>query len=730
LAAPLISNWVIVTALPRIAPRRPDIDPDGGAPQLSKRSGGRRVPALPGHATRKLGGARRNGQVRRVSATTPQTGTVDEALAMASRLVQSDPARAAAQSREVLRVAPGHPQAQFLLGASLRRLGDLAGALGALEPLVRAQPRSPQAQFELGMALSAAEDPAGAERALRAAVALKPAWTEAWRALADILWLAGEARAADEAYARCIAASVQDPALMEAAAALCDERLAVAERLLRDHLKTRPDDVAALRMLAEIGTRLGRYADAEALLQRALELAPGFAPARHNLAVVLYRQNRAAEALVHIDQLLKVDPSDPGYRNLKAAALSLTGDYQGSIELYEDVLARFPGQAKGWLSYGHALKTAGRQADSIAAYRRSLDLEPGFGEAFWSLANLKTFHFTDQDLAGMRAQLERPALSDDDRLHLHYALGKALEDAGESEAAFGHYAEGARIRRDQIDYDAAETTAQLERSRALFTPGFFREREGWGCQDPSPIFVVGLPRSGSTLVEQILASHSEVEGTMELPDLVTLVRSLGERRRKTDTPPYPDVLDRLGPDEIRRLGELYIERTRIQRRLGRPFFIDKLPNNFLHAGLIRLILPKAKIVDARRSAMATCFSAFKQHFARGQNYSYDLTELGLYYRDYVALMDHFDEALPGHVHRVIYERIVEDTEAEVRRLLEFCDLPFQPACLEFHRNARPVRTASSEQVRRPIFRDGLDQWRRFEPWLGPLKRSLGELAEG
>jgi tetratricopeptide (TPR) repeat protein len=663
-----------------------------------------------------------------VSTTASQTGTIDQALALASRLVLADPARAADQAREVLRVVPDHPQARFLLGAALRRQGDLAGALQALEPLVRAQPRSPQAQYELGLALSAAGNPAGAERALRASVALKPSWTEAWRALADTLWLAREAKAADEAYARCIAASVDDPVLMQAAAALCEERLAPAERLLREHLKSRPEDVAALRMLAEIGTRLGRYGDAEALLERALELAPGFAPARHNLAVVLYRQNRAAEALVHIEQLLKVDPADPGYRNLKAAALSLTGDYEGSIRLYESVLAKHPGQAKGWLSYGHALKTAGRQADSIAAYRKSLDLEPGFGEAWWSLANLKTVRFAEADVEAMRAQLERPALSDDDRLHLHYALGKALEDAGEAETSFRHYAEGARLRRGQIDYDADETTAQLERSRALFTPAFFAARAGWGCPDPAPIFVVGLPRSGSTLVEQILASHSEVEGTMELPDLVTLARGLGERRRRADAAPYPDILAELGPDEARRLGELYIERTRIQRKLGRPHFIDKLPNNFLHVGLIQLILPGARIIDARRAAMATCFSAFKQHFARGQNFSYDLEELGLYYRDYIALMAHFDEVLPGRVHRVSYERMVEDTEAEVRRLLEYCRLPFERNCLEFHRNARPVRTASSEQVRKPIFRDGLDQWRRFEPWLGVLKRSLGEAA--
>jgi tetratricopeptide (TPR) repeat protein len=660
-----------------------------------------------------------------VTASPPRTGTVDEALALAARSVLQDPARAAAQVREVLAVAPAHPQALFLLGAALRRQGDLVAARELLAPLARAQDRSPQLQYELALTLSALGEAPGAERALRRAVELKPRWPEAWRTLADLLWLADRAAEADAAYARCIEASVEDPQLMAAAAALCGERLAEAEGLLRERLKARPDDVAALRMLAELGTRLGRYADAERLLERALELAPGFAAARHNLAIVLYRQNRAAEALPHIDKLLEIDPADPSCRNLKAAALSLTGDYEGSIRLYESVLAQHPDQAKGWLSYGHALKTAGRQADSIAAYRRSLDLAPGFGEAWWSLANLKTFRFGAADMDAMLATVAAPGLSGDDRLHLHYALGKALEDAGAYAAAFQHYLDGARLRRAQVDYDAAETTAQLERSRALFTPEFFAARAGWGCEDPAPIFVVGLPRSGSTLIEQILASHSQVEGTMELPDIVTLARELGDPRRAGDAPAYPEALAALSPDDVRRLGERYVERTRIQRKLGRAFFIDKMPNNFLYLGLICAALPNARIIDARRSPMATCFSAFKQHFARGQNYSYDLTELGLYYRDYVALMDHFDAVLPGRVHRVAYEQMVGDTEGEVRRLLAHCGLAFEAGCLEFHRNARPVRTASSEQVRRPIFTDGLHQWRHFESWLEPLRQALG-----
>jgi tetratricopeptide (TPR) repeat protein len=658
-----------------------------------------------------------------VSGTASQSGTIGQALSLAAQAVLREPAVAEAQCREILKVAPGHPQAQFLLGAALRRQGDLAGARDGLLALAKVQTGSPQVWYELGLAELGLEDFAACERSLKRALALKPRWPDAWRALSDALLLAGRAPEADAAYARCLEASVDDPALMQAAAALVEGRLAPAEQALRDHLKTRPEDVAALRMLAEIGTRLGRYADAEALLDRALELAPSFTPARHNLAVVLYRQNRAGEALPHLERLLAVDPADPSYLNLKAACLSLTGDYESAIRLYEAVLRKHSDQPKAWLSYGHALKTAGRQADSIAAYRRSLALTPGLGEAYWSLANLKTVSLED-DVPAMQAQLTRSDLSDDDRLHLDYALGKAFEDAGEWEASFRHYAEGARLRRSQVEYDAGETTAQLERSRALFTPEFFAARAGQGHPDPAPIFVVGLPRSGSTLVEQILASHSQVEGTMELPDIVHLARGLTEGRPKAGKPLYPDELSTRTAQDLERLGRAYIERTRIQRKLGRPFFIDKMPNNFLHAGFISLILPGAKIIDTRRDPMATCFSAFKQHFARGQNWSYDLVETGRFYRDYVSLMTHLEAVLPGRIHRVSYEAMVDDTEAEVRRLLDYCGLPFEAECLEFHRNARPVRTASSEQVRRPIFRDGIDQWRHFERWLAPLQRVL------
>ncbi|HEX8466710.1 MAG TPA: sulfotransferase [Allosphingosinicella sp.] len=516
---------------------------------------------------------------------------------------------------------------------------------------------------------------------------------------------------------------------MEAGLALVEGRLAVAERLLRPHLKEKPTDIAAIRMMAELAGRLGRYADAENLLRRALELAPGFTAARANLATILYRQNRPAEAIEMLDSLLDGEPANPAHQNLKAAALGRIGGYEEAAALYAEVLGRFPDQPKVWMSYGHVLKTVGRRSDSVAAYRRALAAAPGLGEVWWSLANLKTVVLGEGDIEAMTQALAKPALGEEDRFHLHFALGKALEDRGEAESAFAHYAQGNRLRRSAIRYDAQETDRQVERSISLFTPAFLAEREGRGCPAPDPIFILGMPRAGSTLVEQILASHSQVEGTMELPDIPAIARRLDGRRPGANALPYPESLAGLSAAGLTMLGEEYLERTRIQRKTKRPLFIDKMPNNWIHSGFIHLILPNAKIIDARRHPLDCTFSNFKQHFARGQAFTYDQVELGRYYQSYVRLMAHFDAVLPGRVYRVIYERMVEDPDGETRRLLHHLGLPFEPACLRPHENERAVRTASSEQVRRPINREGLDRWRPFEPWLGALKEALGPVLE-
>jgi hypothetical protein len=414
---------------------------------------------------------------------------------------------------------------------------------------------------------------------------------------------------------------------------------------------------------------------------------------------------------------------------LEASILARLGDQAGAIALYEAMLAAHPRSPMGWMSYGHALKTVGRRDDAVAAYRKAVEMSPQLGEVWWSLANLKTHRFEADDVAVMRKQLARADLRDDDRLHLEFALGRAMEDGRDFHASFEAYARGNAIRRAQLRHSADDTHDQAARSRLLLDADFFAARAGWGCQAADPIFVVGLPRSGSTLVEQILASHSQVEGTMELPDILTLVRRLDHPNGRKEPGRYPEALAELSADEARALGEEYLERTRIQRRTDRPFFIDKLPNNWLHVGLIQLILPNATVIDARRHPLGCCVSGFKQHFARGQAFSYDLADIGRYYRDYVALMAHVDAVLPARVHRVIYERMVADTEGEVRRLLAHAGLPFEDACLSFWTNDRAVRTASSEQVRQPIFDDALDHWRNFEPWLGPLKQALGPVLD-
>ena len=569
------------------------------------------------------------------------------------------------------------------------------------------------------------DDPRLAALRAREILRVAPASADAWRLLGNALRATGDDQEAEQAELEAIAASVHDPRLIEAAGALVDGRLAVAERLLRPHLKARPTDVAAIRMMAELAARLGRIADAEALLRRALELAPAFAPARANLATILYRQNRPAEAVAMLDLLLGEDPTNPAHQNLKAAALGRIGSYEEALLIYEQVLATHPAQPKVWMSYGHVLKTVGRRDDSVAAYRRALALAPGLGEVWWSLANLKTVRLDDRDIAAMEAALAEASSGEEDRFHLHFALGKAHEDCARPKPAFAHYAEGNRLRRAGIDYDPDEIGGHVRRSIALFTPALFAARAGDGCPAPDPIFILGMPRAGSTLIEQILASHPAVEGTMELPDMPALAKRLAEKRQRSDPGRYPEALADLPASQLRALGEEYLARTRVQRKTGRPLFIDKMPNNWAHVGLIRLILPNARIIDARRHPLACCFSNFKQHFARGQGFTYDQTELGQYYRDYVTLMAHFDTVQPGRIHRVFHEALIDFPEAEVRRLLDFLDLPFDERCLRFYETERAVRTASSEQVRRPINRDGVDQWRKFEQYLAPLEAALG-----
>ena len=621
-------------------------------------------------------------------------GSLEVAMMHATRLLTKQPELAAEQAREILKVVPGHVPAAFLLARAFAALGRGDDAIGAL----------------------------------RATLVIEPDHPEAWRLLADHLVAIGDTAGADAAYNKHVRASTKNPELMRAAVAMVRNDVGTAERLLKSHLMQSPTDVAAIRMLAEVATRCDRDGDALKLLERCLELAPNFAAARYQYAIVLHRTNDPALALAEIESLLAAEPRNPAYRNLQGVILSRVGDTARASRIFAELLAEYPSNAKAWLSYGHVLKTEGRTKESIEAYRKSIAREPTFGEAYWSLANLKTFRFGGADLAAMNARLGEK-ISDADRVHFHFALGKAFEDAGDYAHSFENYAKANALHHAGLNYQPGQNTQRLKRMKARFTREFFQERQGSGSPSTEPIFIVGMPRAGSTLVEQILSSHTAVEGTAELPEIISLAKGLRELGDSETTGSYIDVLAATQGPALRELGERYLERTRIHRKSGRPCFIDKMPNNFLHIGLIQLALPGAKLIDARRHPLACCFSNFKQHYAKGQRFSYDLSDLGRYYRDYVELMAHFDEVLPGRIHRVFYERMVEDTEAEVRRLLDYCGLPFEESCLRFYENERPVQTASSEQVRQPIYREGMDHWRHFDEWLGPLKEALGPVLE-
>jgi tetratricopeptide (TPR) repeat protein len=533
-------------------------------------------------------------------------------------------------------------------------------------------------------------------------------------------------------------AALEDPQIQKAMTALREGRPQAAEQILRKHLETDPDNVTAMTMLAETLLRFDRHQEAEKLLTRSLEIAPDFIAARHTIVSVMLMLNKRDDAFAHADRLIAQEPANPNHHGLKAMAHAWVGDHAGAASEYEIVLRYIPKAPGPWLAYAHSLRTLNRRDEAIAAYRKVIERFPRIGEPYWALANLKSFRFEDSEIEAMRAQLATTDLPVESRIQIGFALGKALEDKADYAAAFERYKEGNALKRATLSYNAEMTSVYVQNCKTLFTPKYFAEFKGAGSERRDPIFVVGLPRSGSTLIEQILASHSQIEGTMELRVLPFLVGRIGAKGTMqyragqshpalaTDSQaPYPECLRNLFADDLKLLGEEYLERAHIHRVEGKPFFIDKMPDNFAHIGLIHLMLPNAKIIDARRDPMACCFSAFKHYFPLGKDFSYSLSDLGRYYSDYVQLMAHWDRALPGKIHRVHYEHVVEDSEREIRRLFDYLELPFEERALRFHETERAVRTASADQVRRPIFKEGLDDWRHFEEWLTPLKSALG-----
>jgi tetratricopeptide (TPR) repeat protein len=634
-------------------------------------------------------------------------------------------AEALERGTALLATAPDHRDLLYAVAVAERYLGRIPAALATLERLERHHPNYSRLYQERGHCHLAHRDAPQAIAAFLQAVHRNPALPASWRLLEGLARRAGDADLAATA-ARHVARLGQLAADVVAATSLhCDGDLDEAEALIRAYLGSHPEDIEAMRLLARIALDREAPEDAETLLKAVLERVPDYAAARYDYARALMQGHQHPAAQVQLDQLLQAEPDSTAYRTASATNAASLGDHERAIRLYTALIGESPQSAELSLSLGHALKTVGRQDEAIAAYRQAAALRADFGDAYWSLANLKTYRFGADDVGRMRTLEARPQMRAADRYSLCFALGKALEDGGEYRESFRYYARGNALKRAEIRYRSEFIGEIVRRQIAACTPGLFAAQPGAGCRDPAPIFIVGLPRAGSTLIEQILASHPAVEGTMELPNLPRLARNL--RADRHETLAYPQGLAELTPAERLQLGERYLAQTRIYRT-GKPYFIDKMPNNFRHVGLIRLILPEARIIDARREAMACCFGNFKQLFALGQEFTYSLTDLGAYYRGYLELMAHWDRVLPGQVLRVDHERVVEDLEGSVRRLLAFCGLPFDAACLDFHRSPRVVRTASSEQVRRPIYRDGLDQWRHFAPDLGELRAALGDAA--
>ena len=659
-------------------------------------------------------------------------GTVQTALAEAAGMLDQHPDLALARAEAILRTARGLPPAELIACQALRRLGKHKVALPRLSALARSQPRVPAVLWELAQTASEAGDHDRSIAALESLTRQQPAVASGWLLLAGELRRAGRLQDAWRADLSGVHASSCDPRLIEAAMAMNDGRLDEASAILTERFQPLPDDPAASRLLGEINWRRGDMAEAIALVERALRLAPGFDLARDFLIRLLLQSNRLPEALEHAETLAASPLKHPGYDLIKASVLVRLGDQERARGIYERLLAQQPNHPQVWQNLGHVLKTLGRQPEAIHAYRQAVTHQPTMGEAWWSLANLKTVKLGGDDIAAMEQALAALARDEAERqedvFHLHFSLGKAFEDAGDYAGAFRHYDRGNRLRRTMVRHDAAEFSAEVTATADAFTSAFIAEMGPGGCRAADPIFIVGLPRSGSTLVEQILSSHSQVEGTMELSEMMMIAARLQSRVDEGEFPDFRAMIASLTPLDRLRLGEEYLDRTRIHRQTDRPLFIDKMPNNWQHVGLIQLVLPNARIIDARRHPLGCCLSGWKQHFARGQAFTYDLKDIGRYYRDYVGLMAAFDAAAPGRVHRVIYEEMVADTRGEVARLLDYLDLPFEESCLAFWQNDRAVRTASSEQVRRPIFTDGVDHWKRFEPWLGPLVEALGPVV--
>ena len=596
-------------------------------------------------------------------------------------------------------------------------------------PLRRAvslAPRFARARENLGQALLQLGRPDEAVEQLQHAAELEPQSDTVRMQLAHALARTGDAERADAVYEEAFGLAPDKGKLAAAGEHLRLGRFAECRRICAELLDANADDVNALRLLAKVAGEEGRWPKAGRLLHRVLELAPDFHDARLDLASVYKQVDQLDDAVACTADAVTRIPGSPFAHYMHASMLAICARHEEALAAYQRAIELRPFYPAAHIGMGHLLKTLGRTDDGIAAYRTAIEQRPNFGEVYWSLANLKTFRFSAAEVADMEQRLTDPSLDDDSRVHFQFTLGKACEDQGSFARSFEYYAQAAATQRMRISYDPVETEVIHDRICSVFDAEFLAAHAGQGCADPAPIFIVGLPRSGSTLIEQILASHSQVEGTAELPDVARIIGALANQNAAES---YPEAARRLDAAGWQELGRAYLERTQ-RHRHGLPFFTDKMPNNFAAIGLIHLMLPQAKIIDARRHPLDSCFGTFKQHFARGQTFSYDLVEIGEFYLEYRRMMRHWQQVLPGLVLEVRYENVVADQEAQTRRLLEYCGLPWEDACLRFYETQRAVRTASSEQVRQPIYSTSVNHWRNFRDQLAPLIEVLGDELDG
>lgn len=644
-------------------------------------------------------------------------------------LSRGDTATAGVLSARLMTERGDDPEVLYFAAVTARMRGDLAGAHGLLDRLIGLAPQLGRAWQERGHCHRQAGDRESAIAAYEQAAELNPLLTASLKLLAAHYQKTEPARAAD-LEVRIKDVESHPPEVLAALAAYYDQDYTLCEQRIRPYLLNVPDDPVAMRLLAELGTRMGEYEDAEFILEKCKALNPDYRHARFDYAEVLGKRFKYDAALREAEELVVLEPGNPQFIMQRANLMLHVGRTDDAVNEYARLQAQSPENATVSLTYGHALKTLGRIDEAVRAYRQAYGARQDFGDAFWSLANLKTYRFTGAEMAAMMAGEAAPGIDVEDRIHLCFALGKALEDVPDYARSFEYYERGNKLRQGVIRYNPNAVTYEVDQQMHHCNAALFTANAGAGCTASDPIFIVGLPRAGSTLLEQILASHSRVEGTTELPDIMAIAARLNGRLGQDDSDRYPANLAELSRDQLADLGQSYIGSTKVHRGAGTPHFIDKMPNNFRHIGLIHLILPNARIIDARRAPLACGFSLYKQLFAQGQDFSYELEHIGRYYVDYLRLMDHWDAVLPsGRVLKVQHEDVLDDLEGQVRRMLDYCGLPFEPACLEFHKTDRAVRTPSSEQVRRPINRDGADVWQAYESWLGPLKAELAGRAE-